>query len=68
MKLSEESENIENRIESLSKIAEESARTVVHLNKIVVEYKTAKDNEIKKGRTLKSNINKLKRKLNRLKE
>jgi len=67
-KFTDQIEDTENRVESLSKIKRESDRTVTCLNKIVADHITARDNEIKKGKTLQNNINKLKRKLEKLRE
>lgn len=59
-------EYIENKIKSLTKIHEESNRTILHLNKIIAGYSEAINIETKKKNDLQKNIMRLKAKLDRL--
>lgn len=59
-------DDIVNKIKSLTKIYEESNRTILYLNKIVDERVNAKNVEITKNKSLKQNIKRLKTKLSKL--
>lgn len=59
---------IENKIKSLSKIYDESNETILHLNGLVSQYITARDNETRKKENLQKSIAKLNAKLDRLEE
>lgn len=61
-------EETQNRINSLTKILEESGRTVISLNRIIADYTSSKRVETKKKNDLTKNINRLKVKLEKLKE
>lgn len=61
-------EDTQNRIDSLTKIREESNRTVISLNKIIADYTNSRQIEKKKQIQLKKNINILKNKLDKLNE
>lgn len=58
---------IENRIESLKKIMNESGKTVMSLDMIIAGYIVTRDNEVKKKESLQKTINKLNIKLDKLK-
>lgn len=64
----ETTENVRNKVESLSKIYKESSRTILHLNKLVAERVSARNIEITKNKSLKQNIKRLKTKLAKLEE
>ena len=58
----------ESRIQELKQISGESKITISRLNRIIAEYVTARDNEIKKEKQLQENINRLSVKLDKLNE
>ena len=51
--------NIKDKIDSLTKIMEESSETIIQLNILASEYITARNNEIKKKESLQKNIDRL---------
>ena len=66
MNETESIEDIQNRIESLTKIREESNRTVLHLTDIIAGHVEAKNIELTKKKSLENNIKRLKTKLDKL--
>lgn len=61
-------EDIKGRIESLTKIKEESNRAIIQLNIIISEKVTARDIETKRKDNLQNNIDKLNMKLKQTEE
>ena len=58
--------NIKDKIESLTRIMEESSETIKHLNILASEYITARNNEVKKKESLQKNIDRLNDELKKL--
>lgn len=61
-------EDIKSKIESLSKIKEESYRTILQLNISISENTTSRDIEIKRKDNLQKNIDKLYAKIHEIKK